>query len=57
MSIYVDPHTLGKLPHYDLTESRRKKAIELGAKTLSLRESVKSWQELRKQASRASELT
>jgi len=37
----------GKVPHYDLTEAKRKAAIRRGAIPLDLRGTVAKWKELR----------
>ena len=38
----------GRLPHYDLTASRRARAVECGAIELSRQEAVEKWREIRK---------
>jgi hypothetical protein len=37
----------GRLPHYDLTEKRRAKAIQLGVIPLTRKEAVSKWKEIR----------
>ena len=40
-------HKPGRLPHYDLTEKRRGKAIALGALEMDRRRAVEKWREIR----------